>query len=129
MPSSHIEKMFSLAQQVLGNAYAPYSKFQVGCCIRTKDDLYFTGANVENSVYPSSQCAEASAVGNMIANGQKEIVEILVMGNSHKLCSPCGNCRQILAEFSEPQTIVHICDKNTVKQSLTFEELLPIPFK
>lgn len=94
------DDMIALAKQAMARAYAPYSKFQVGACLRTDTGKLYAGANVENAAYPQGQCAEASAIGAMIAGGDRKIVEIVVMGGGAALCTPCGGCRQRLNEFA-----------------------------
>ena len=124
----NIKEMFVLAKKVMGNAYAPYSKFKVGCCLRTRNNLLFSGANVEILGRPSSQCAEGAAVGSMIASGERKIDEILIVGNGELFCSPCGNCRQILAEFSSGKTLVHVCNLNGLEKTIILSKLLPYTF-
>ena len=92
------------------NAYAPYSNFPVGACLRTDSGAFYAAANVENAAYPQGQCAEASAIGMMIAAGDRRIVEVVVMGGKPgdgMLCTPCGGCRQRLREFCAPDVQVH----------------------
>ena len=76
MISEHYEKLFEAAKQVREKAYVPYSKFKVGVAILTNDNTIITGCNVENAAYPQSQCAEASAIGNMLSSGYQIIKEV-----------------------------------------------------
>jgi len=123
------EKLFSLAEGARANAHAPYSHFHVGVALMTTDGEYFSGCNVENAAYPSSVCAEVNAVTTMVATGSREIAEVLVIGGSTTdLCSPCGNCRQVIAEFAIPNTIIHICHPEGLAKSVPFSELLPLAF-
>ena len=94
MISDHFTRMFEAAKQVRENAHVPYSKFKVGACILTEKNNIIVGCNVENAAYPQSQCAEASAIGNMVSQGYLVIKEVLVVGSGDILCSPCGGCRQ-----------------------------------
>ena len=88
---SVLEDMVTAARAVREKAYAPYSRFKVGACLRTDTGQLVVGANVENAAYPQGQCAEASAIGNMIANGSGDkVVEVVVMGGGDALCTPCG---------------------------------------
>ena len=110
------------------NAYAPYSKFKVGAAILDEFDNIHLGVNVENAAYPQSQCAEATAIGNMISNGNKKILEVVVIGSGELLCSPCGGCRQRLREFATLDTKIHMCNENGHMKTSTLEELLPDSF-
>lgn len=92
--------LFEAAKAARLQAYAPYSRFQVGAALRTKSGKVFFGANVENSSYGLSRCAEQSAVMTMVAAGEREISEIVVYTEVSPPASPCGACRQILFEFA-----------------------------
>ena len=98
-PSAPDPELLALAREAAGRAYAPYSKFRVGAAVRTADGRRFAGANVENAAYPQGQCAEASALGAMVAGGGERVVEVVVAAPSRELCVPCGGCRQWLTEF------------------------------
>lgn len=121
-------KMYELAKNVRENAHAPYSKFKVGCCLRTKSGKLFTGVNVENIGRPSSLCAEATAIGSMVAAGEKVIEEMLIIGNGKIFCVPCGGCRQIIAEFGTENTLIHVCNLDGLEKTVTLHELLPYAF-
>ena len=98
--SANLQEMIDYAATARRNAYAPYSGFQVGACIRAASGKFYAGCNVENAAYPQSQCAEATAIGLMSAGGDREIAEIVVIGESEHLCTPCGGCRPRRREFS-----------------------------
>jgi cytidine deaminase len=125
---STLDDMIAMARAAQQNAYAPYSDFQVGACLRADDGSLHAGANVENAAYPQGQCAEASAIGAMIAAGARKIVEVVVIGNGDGLCTPCGGCRQRLNEFATPDTPVHVCGPEGVRKTFTLGELLPGAF-
>ena len=91
--------LFQQALKVRELAHAPYSKFKVGAAIRTATGKIFVGCNVENIAYPEGSCAEAGAISAMIAGGEKQIEEIIVVADSPVPISPCGGCRQKIAEF------------------------------
>lgn len=96
---SSLDTMIPLAREAMRRAYAPYSNFPVGACLRTDGGRLYAAANVENAAYPQGQCAEASAIGMMVAGGDRRIVEVVVMGGTPgdgMLCTPCGGCRQRL---------------------------------
>ena len=122
------KKMIFKAHKALANAYAPYSKFTVASCICTDRDKLYTGVNVENASYGLTACAEASAICNMVSAGEKRIKSIVVLAGTNLLCPPCGSCRQKIHEFSTPQTMIHLCDKEKILRSITISELLPLAF-
>ncbi len=110
-------------------AYAPYSHFEVGACLRSADGSIFKGANIENASYPLSLCAEATALAGMLGSGQRSWLELLVISNGQHLCFPCGACRQRLFEFAQPESICHICTFAGDYQIVSMKDLLPYPFK
>jgi homotetrameric cytidine deaminase len=122
------EELVALARAAAGRAYAPYSGFPVGAAVRTADGRRYAGANVENAAYPQGQCAEASAIGAMVAGGGGPIVEVVVAAPAKGLVTPCGGCRQRLREFAGPEVPVHLADLERVKRSVTMGELLPLSF-
>ena len=123
-----IEPMLEAARRALANAYAPYSRFRVGACLRAASGRLYAGCNVENAAYPVGQCAEATAIGTMVAAGDREIAEILVASEGAEICPPCGRCRQQLAEFARPETPVHLCGPEGLRTSTTLGDLLPLAF-
>ncbi|MFW5832938.1 MAG: purine-nucleoside phosphorylase [Pseudomonadota bacterium] len=123
-----VDDLFEAAREARGHAYCPYSGFAVGAALRTTDGRLFAGANVENAAHPQGQCAEASAIGAMITAGAKRIAEVLVLAGGEALISPCGGCRQRLAEFAEPTTPVHLAGPEGVRRTTTVGELLPLGF-
>ena len=126
--SENFDKLFIAAKQVRLKAYVPYSKFLVGAAILTEKNNIVVGCNVENAAYPQTQCAEATAIGNMISQGDRFIQEVLVIGSGKKLCSPCGGCRQRIREFASLDTKIHMCNENGHMKTSTLEELLPDSF-
>ena len=128
MISKKFEKLFLEAKNVRENAHAPYSQFKVGAAFLTENDSIISGCNVENAAYPQSQCAEASAIGNLISNGFTKIKEVVVIGSGNLLCSPCGGCRQRLREFASLDTPIHMCSNEGHLKTSTLEELLPDSF-
>ena len=126
--SADLKAMIARAAAVRENAHAPYSGFHVGACIRAASGRLYAGCNVENAAYPQGQCAEASAIGAMVSGGDGKITEIVVMGEGERLCTPCGGCRQRLSEFAGPETPVHICDPEGLRQTIPLGELLPHAF-
>ncbi len=124
--SDLFNKMHQLACEARLNAYVPYVEFKVGGCIRSLEDKLFTGCNFQNSAFPLGQCAEPTAIGSMISAGYQTILEVVIVSDSKALCAPCGGCRQQLSEFATPDTLIHLCDLNGLKKSMTMAELLPL---
>lgn len=123
------EKMFVLALQVMKNAYAPFSNYHVGACLLSEDDQLFTGCNVENTSFGLTQCAEASAVGNLVSSGKKTIKEVLVIGSGDEFCTPCGACRQRLWELAaKPDIPIHLCNQQGIQKTVPLNQLLPLAF-
>ena len=122
------DDLLSLARTMMGRAYAPYSKFQVGAAILAANGKIYSGCNVENAAYPVGNCAEASAIAAMILDGEKQIREIAVIGRSDLLCTPCGGCRQRIREFAAPDTKVHVCGPEGLRRTFSRDELLPASF-
>jgi homotetrameric cytidine deaminase len=121
-------ELLELARAAVGNAYAPYSDFPVGAAVRTDDGRRYAGANVENAAYPQGQCAEASAIGALVAGGGGRIVEVVVAASSRELCTPCGGCRQRLREFTPDDAPIHLADLECVRRTTSLGELLPLSF-
>ena len=128
MISENFEKLFLEAKNVRENAHVPYSEFKVGAAFLTENDSIISGCNVENAAYPQSQCAEASAIGNLISSGYTKIKEVVVIGSGDLLCSPCGGCRQRLREFASLDTLIHMCNIDGHLKTSTLAELLPDSF-
>ncbi|HVV69145.1 MAG TPA: cytidine deaminase [Patescibacteria group bacterium] len=116
------------AKAVIQNAYAPYSHFQVAAVIRTDTEQYFSGCNVENAAYGLTQCAEANAIGTMVAGGERHIQEILILSPTDNLCTPCGACRQLIYEFATEHTMIHLATTQGIQLSAPLREFLPYPF-
>jgi cytidine deaminase len=123
------DDLYPAALAVRERAYAPYSGYLVGAAIRDEGGRVHAAANVENAAYPQSQCAEASAIGVMVAAGGRRIVEVLVVADERLgLPSPCGACRQRLREFAALDTPIHLAGPAGVIRTVTLGELLPISF-
>jgi cytidine deaminase len=128
MPISNQEKqaLIDLANTARQRAYVPYSNYPVGAALRTKTGRIFTGVNVENAAYPQTMCAERVAVFKAVSEGEKEFEVISVVTDNGG--SPCGGCRQVLAEFGL-DTIVLLADRNgKLLKETTVKELLPEAF-
>jgi cytidine deaminase len=125
---SALEALFAAAKAAHAQAYAPYSKFKVGAALRTPSGAIYAGCNVENAAYPQGACAETGAISAMALAGEREIAEILVVGDGEGLCTPCGGCRQRIREFAAPHTPIHIAGPGGLRASFTLEALLPESF-
>ncbi|WP_380057264.1 cytidine deaminase [Falsihalocynthiibacter sp. SS001] len=120
--------LLDAATNVQSKAYAPYSNFKVGAAIRGASGAIYAGCNVENVAYPEGTCAEAGAIATMVAAGETQLTEVVVIADSPLPVSPCGGCRQKLAEFSGPETVVTMTTLEGNSKSLTMAELLPGAF-
>jgi cytidine deaminase len=123
------EELLAAARLVREKAYAPYSNFRVGAAILSADGRIFTGCNVENASFGLTCCAERNAVFAMVATGERNIREILVLGDSDDFLPPCGACRQVLAEFAAPSTVVHMGNRAGVCRDTTVADLVPFLFR
>lgn len=122
------KQWIDLATAAMSKAYVPYSHFQVGAVIETDTGHIYSGCNVENASYPEGSCAEAGAISAMVMGGDTRIRQIYVMGKGEPLVTPCGGCRQRIREFSDEQTLIHICSPEGVRKTLSLHELLPFSF-
>ena len=113
------------ARDVRKNAHAPYSNFKVGAAIRTESGAVFAGCNVENVAYPEGTCAEAGAIAAMVAAGETRIAEVAVIADSPTPVSPCGGCRQKIAEFAAPDVVVTLATTDGATLEMTVAQLLP----
>ncbi len=120
------QALINLAVEARKRAYAPYSKYPVGAALRTKSGRLYTGVNIENAAYPQTMCAERVAIFKAVSDGEMEFDAIVVVTNNGG--SPCGGCRQVMAEFGL-DTVVLLADGNgNLQKELTVAELLPEAF-
>ncbi len=123
-----LEKLKVKAKEAAQKAYAPYSKFRVGCALLTKSGNIYIGCNVENASYGLTTCAERSAIANAIASeGAIEIEELVVYTPTEKTTPPCGACRQVIYEFTRHANIHSFCDSKELS-SHKITDLLPEAF-
>ena len=116
------EPLVDSAWKVRGRAYASYSGFAVGAVVVAADGRVFEGCNVENLSYGLTMCAERVAVGSAVAAGVTEIQAVVVVADTEEPISPCGACRQVLAEFGDPELM--LVSKNA-SEVFTLSDLLP----
>jgi cytidine deaminase len=122
------DDLLTTALAARARAHAPYSNFKVGAAIRGISGQVYGGCNIENAAYPEGICAEAAAIAAMVMAGEREIIEVLVVGVSADPVTPCGGCRQKIREFAGPETPVHIAAPDGIQMTLTVDELLPQSF-
>jgi len=120
------QELIQKANQVRSRAYAPYSNYQVGAALLTKNGQIFTGVNVENAAYPDSICAERSAVFSAVSAGERDFEAIAVATRNGG--TPCGSCRQVLSEFGLDIVVLLTDENENLLQEKTVRELLPGAF-
>lgn len=132
-PGSTIDDqaLIDAAKKVRRHAYAPYSNYHVGAALLDDTGQVHSGCNVENSAFPEGVCAEANAIGAMVAAGGKTIVAIAAIGGRDEIeaCTPCGGCRQKILEFADGDTRVLLIGDDGAIESCSSEELLPSSFR
>lgn len=121
------EDLLEAANGARENAYAPFSGFKVGAALRTASGLIITGANVENTSYGLSRCAEQSAVTTMVSEGDRSFSEIVIFTEADPPVTPCGACRQILLEFS-PEADLYTVGLSGAVRHYRVCDLLPDAF-
>ena len=120
------QSLINVAHEARKKAYAPYSKYKVGAALRTKSGRIYTGVNVENAAYPQTMCAERVAVFKAVTEGESEFEAISVVTDNGG--SPCGGCRQVLAEFGQDTIVLIANGEGKLLKELTVKELLPEAF-
>lgn len=132
---AYLDELVSLAVKAMQNSYSPYSKYKVGAAVVGESDTVYTGTNVENASYGLTVCAERNAIFSAIGNGEKSIKAIVLVSSPKTLdtiSSPCGACRQVMAEFAEPSMPVYIADVINGKVARVmqkkFKDFFPMPF-
>lgn len=123
------EELLAAARRAREKAYAPYSNFRVGAAVLGSDGRIYSGCNVENDSLGLTCCAERNAIFSMVAAGEKEIKEILVIGDTEEFLPPCGACRQVIAEFASPSAVVHMCSRTGASRDAALSELVPFIFR
>jgi cytidine deaminase len=120
------KKLIAQAQEAFKNAYVPYSNYPVGSAVLTESGEIFMGANVENAAYPVTVCGERSAIFNAVSHGHRSFKAIAVVTKSGG--TPCGSCRQVMAEFGMDTLVLIANADGEVLQTLTVSDLLPSAF-
>jgi cytidine deaminase len=126
-------ELIARALAVRERAHAPYSRFAVGAAVRNTEGAVFAGANVENASFPEGCCAETAAIAAMVAGtpaaGQRlTAVAVVAERVGGRLTTPCGGCRQRIAEFAAPQTPIYVADPSGAGETFLVKDLLPAAF-
>jgi cytidine deaminase len=125
-----IEEAYQLACQARLNAHAPYSNFRVGAAVKAVGhDAIAAGCNVENGSYGATICAERNAVFQLVSQlGKIDLEFVVLVTDTEPAAMPCAMCRQVIEEFANDRTMVHVGNLSGVSRSVHFRELLPYPF-
>ena len=134
MNNERIETLIEEAFAARKMAYTPYSHFQVGAALLTEKGGIYRGCNIENAAYPATNCAERTAIFKAVSEGKTEFRAIAIVGGPkgkepENFCAPCGVCRQVMAEFCDPETfrIILMNGAGEIREYL-LKELLPLGF-
>ena len=125
-------KLIEMAVKAREMAYAPYSEFKVGAALLAAGGKVYTGCNIENAAYSPSNCAERTAFIKAVSEGERDFEAIAVVGGKDTpgFCTPCGVCRQVMAEFCDPKKFrIILMDNKGGTITYLLEELLPAGFK
>ena len=122
------KKYIEEANKMLLKAYIPYSKFPVGAALVTKEGKIYTGCNIENASYGLCDCAERTAIFKAVSEGERDFSYLVITGETDGPISPCGACRQVIAEFCNPKMPVLLTNVKGDEKEVTVEQLLPGAF-
>ena len=123
------EVLITKALEAGKNAYAPYSDFRVGAALLCEDGTVYTGCNIENATYGATVCAERTAIFKAVSEGHRRFAMLAITSDSEDYTSPCGICRQVLAEFCEDNFPILMCNRTGEYTRTTLGELLPFAFR
>lgn len=123
-----IKKLIRLAQEAKGRAYCPYSTYAVGACLKAGSGAYYEGCNIENAAFSPSICAERVALFRAVYQGERKFDALAVVVNTDEFATPCGVCRQTLAEFCDADMPVICANKSGKYRVISLGELLPYAF-
>lgn len=122
------KKYIEEANKMLSKAYIPYSKFPVGAALVTKEGKIYTGCNIENASYGLCNCAERTAIFKAVSEGERDFSYLVITGETDGPISPCGACRQVIAEFCDPKMPVLLTNVKGDEKEVTVDQLLPGAF-
>ena len=120
------QALVDLANTARERAYVPYSGYRVGSSLRTRSGRIFTGVNVENAAFPQTMCAERVAMFKAVSEGEKDFEVITVVTDNGG--SPCGGCRQVMAEFGLDTIVILADGQGNIVEEMTVKKLLPGAF-
>ncbi len=120
--------LLKLAVLARENAYAPYSQFRVGAALQTAGGNTYTGCNIENQSYSLTICAERTAVFKAVSEGNHAFETLAIVADTEEPITPCGACRQVLAEFN-PELLLILGTVKGLKKEVRLSELFPAPFQ
>ena len=131
MTDNERNALFSQASDARANSYSPYSGYSVGAALLCSDGTVYTGCNIENAAYTPTVCAERTAFFKAVSSGERDFCAIAVAGGKDgvEFCTPCGVCRQVMAEFCDPESFRILLGAGTDEtQEFRLKELLPFGF-
>ena len=121
-------KLIDLAIETSKKAYVPYSHFPIGAVLVAKNGQIFTGVNIENASFGLTNCGERTAIFKAVSEGVTDFEELIIYGETEQPVSPCGACRQVMAEFFSKDLKVTLVAKDKSTVVMTVRELLPYSF-
>ncbi|WP_066293344.1 cytidine deaminase [Bacillus sp. FJAT-29937] len=123
-----VEQLIEEAKVARERAYVPYSKFKVGAALLTSDGTVYHGCNIENAAYSMCNCAERTAIFKAYSEGVRNFTAMAVIADTDRPCSPCGACRQVIAELCPKDMKVYLTNLKGDILEITIEQLLPGAF-
>ena len=123
-----VKNMLRMANEARDRAYAPYSNFRVGACLKGATGAYYLGCNIENAAYSPSNCADRTAMFKAVYEGERQFDAIAIVWDGENPAVPCGVCRQVLAEFCDPEMPVICANRKGEYKLVALGDLLPDAF-
>ncbi len=123
-----IKNLLRMAKEAMDRAYAPYSNFKVGACLKGATGAYYLGCNIENAAYSPTNCAERTAMFKAVYEGERAFDALAVVSSSDQCTPPCGVCRQVLVEFCDPEMPVICANRQGKYQIYALGDLVPNAF-
>lgn len=127
MTTAQRRELIARAVAAKETSYSPYSRFRVGAAVLTDDGSIFDGCNVENASYGLAICAERNAIFRMAHAGRRSLVAVAVTSDHPSFITPCGACRQVIAEFAAKGTVVLLVSAKGRVKRVPFERIFPTP--
>ena len=128
MHDIELKNMLKMAAEARERAYAPYSGYKVGACLKGESGAYYLGCNIENASYTPTNCAERTAIFKGVSECEKQFTAAAVCSSGDTIPTPCGVCRQVMAEFADPSMEIICANKHGEYRVFTLGELLPFSF-